>query len=92
MKRTWHSNCLVEALKQKFRHWNNIKLLPIWMGWHFHVMWYDRRRKIYRHFTHKGLNDEFTTFWFRGWIKPVKPEHLVKWMSKHGIPKSKHLT
>ena len=92
MKRTWHSNCLVEALKQKFRHWNNIKLLPIWMGWHFHVMWYDKQHNIYRHFTHKGLNDEFTTFWFRGWIKPVKPEHLVKWMSKHGIPKSKHLT
>lgn len=85
MKRTWRSNCLVEALKQKFRHWNNIKLLPIRMGWHFHVMWYDKRRGIYRHFTHKGLNDEFTTFWFRGWIKSVKPEHLVKWMSKHGM-------
>ena len=91
MKRTWHSNCLVEALKQKFRHWNNIKLLPIWMGWHFHVMWYDRRRKIYRHFTHKGLNDEFTTLWFRGWIKPVKPEHLVKWMSEHGMSESKSI-
>lgn len=54
MKPFW-SNCVIEALKQKFLHWRNVKLVFIWCGLHFHMMWYDIKRGKIRHFTHRNV-------------------------------------
>lgn len=79
------SNCLIEAVKRKLCDWKNIRLIPIIHGFHFHMMWYDVRKKTFRHFTHSRLDGWFTTLWFRGTVENVKREHLEKWCKSVGI-------
>ena len=83
--RTFHSNCLIVALKEKLKDWRNIRLVPIWHGFHFHMMWFDIRENTYRHFTHRLLPGGFTSLWFRGSVEKVKPEHLKRWCRGVGI-------
>ena len=84
MKPFW-SNCVIVALKQKFSDWSHIRLVPIWHGLHFHMMWYDVRRRTFRHFTHRRLDGWFTTLLFKGTVENVKREHLVKWCRDRGV-------
>lgn len=78
------SNCLVEGLKAKFNDWSGVKLIPIWHGlFHFHVMWHDKKKDKVFHFTHKSLDDPFTTLWFRGRIEKVEKDGLRKWCKNH---------
>ena len=79
------SNCVIEALKRKFKDWTNIRLVPLWKGWHFHMMWYDRKRGKFRHFTHRRLDGWFTTILFKGTVENVKRKHLEKWCRSVGI-------
>lgn len=85
MKPFW-SNCVIVALKEKFKDWSGVKLVPIWHGLvHFHMMWYDKRKNAFRHFTHWKLDGWFTTLWFKGTVEEVKREHLEKWFKGKGV-------
>ena len=84
MKYFW-SNCVIEALKEKFKDLSGVKLLPIWHGFHFHMMWFDKRKNTFRHFTHYKLNGWFTTLWFKGTVEEVKRKHLEKWCRDKGV-------
>lgn len=83
---TWRSNCLIEALKHKFGDWSGIGIIPIWHGWHFHVMWLDKRKGKIFHFTHKRIEGKFSTFWFKGTVEEETLEGLKKWcQNNHAI-------
>ncbi len=84
MKTFW-SNCVIEALKQKFLHWRNVKLVFIWCGLHFHMMWYDMKRGKIRHFTHRNVPGGFSRLWFKGHYESVKHKHLLQWCREHNV-------
>ena len=80
MNTKW-SNCLIEAIKQKFNFGQKIKLIPIWHGIiHFHIMWLDRRNGMVYHFTHKSIPGWHCDLFFKGRIEEVNPENLKKWL------------
>ena len=81
----FRSNCVIVALREKFRDWNNIVLVPIYHGFHFHMMWYDKRKSTFRHFTHSRLDGWFTTLWFKGTVENVKQHHLKRWCESVGV-------
>lgn len=82
--RTWHSNCLIEGLKQKFLNWHKVKLIPIWHGIiHFHVMWLDKRNGMVYHFTHKSIPGRHCDLFFKGRIEEVNPNNLKKWLKNN---------
>lgn len=81
----FYSNCLIEALKRKFADWRNIQLIPLWTGFHFHMMWYDIKTRRIRHFTHRRLAGNFTTLFFKGTIDNVEIDALKEWCDKNGI-------
>ena len=83
---TWRSNCLIEALKRKVGDWSGIGIIPIWHGWHFHVMWLDKRKDKIFHFTHKSIPGLHTSLWFKGQIEEVDKMGLRKWcQNNHAI-------
>ncbi len=80
MKPFW-SNCLIEAIKVKFKDWHAVKLIPIWHGLvHFHMMWLDKRTSKIFHFTHKSLPGWHCDLFFKGRIEEVDPNGLKKWL------------
>lgn len=81
------SNCMIEALKRKFRNWRDITLIPIWHGiFHFHMMWHDKRDGRIRHFTHRNLDPEFfTNLLFKGQILNVDRDALTRWAESKGV-------
>ena len=79
------SNCVIEAVKRKLCDWENIHLIPIIHGFHFHMMWYEIDTRTIMHFTYLDNRKPFTTIWFRGRIETVKQEHLEKWCKSAGI-------
>ena len=80
MNTKW-SNCLLEAVGQKFKLGKKIKLIPIWHGIiHFHIMWLDRRNGMVYHFTHKSIPGWHCDLFFKGRIEEVNPENLKKWL------------
>ena len=61
------------------------KHIPGLEGFHFHMMWFDKRENTFRHFTHYKLNGWFTTLWFKGTVEEVKRKHLEKWCRDKGV-------
>lgn len=83
MNTKW-SNCLIEAVKQKFKLGQKIKLIPIWHGIvHFHVMWLDKRNGMVYHFTHKSIPGWHCDLFFKGRIEEVNPNNLRKWIKNN---------
>ena len=75
------SNCLIEAIKAKFKDGHAVKLIPIWHGLvHFHVMWLDKRTSKIFHFTHKSIPGCHCDLFFKGRIEEVEPNGLKKWL------------
>lgn len=96
MNETWYSNCLVEAIKAKFKSWSNTKIIPLYSipstgGWHLHVVWYDKRQGIYKHFTHKSLEGNFTSLLFRGMIETITQEKIERWAKENAPHLGKYL-
>ena len=82
---TFWSNCLIEALKRKLKDWNKIVLIPLFTGFHFHIMWYDRKSKKISHFTHRRLSGWFCTLFFKGTIDNVEYDSLKQYCESHNI-------
>ena len=73
------SNCLIEAIKAKFKDWHVVKLIPIWRGiFHFHMMWMDVKSGKIFHFTHKSLPGWHCDLFFKGRIEEVNPKGLKR--------------
>ena len=78
------SNCLIEAIKVKFKDWSGVKLIPIWHGLvHFHMMWLDKRISKIFHFTHKSLPGWHCDLFFKGRIEEVDQDGLKKWLKNN---------
>ena len=76
-RRQFTSNCILEAIKAKLRNWNGTGLVAILNGWHFHMMWFDRRTGEIRHFTNRNTNPNLsTTILFRGTVERVERDAL----------------
>ena len=85
MKPFW-SNCVIEALKRKFKDWDNIRLVPLWKGWHFHMLWYDKADGRIWHFTDRELGEgKSSPFLFKGHVLNVDKGALIRWAKSQGV-------
>ena len=76
----YSSNCLIEALKAKFKHWNSVKLYHRHIGgWVHHWFWVDERdNKMYEFYQLETLNHWWNYFRFAGFLKVRNaPEELI---------------
>lgn len=86
MKGYFHSNCVIEALKRKFSRWSEIRLIPIWNGWHFHMMWHDRADGRIWHFTDRELGEgKKSAILFKGRVLNVDKDALARWAESKGV-------
>lgn len=84
------SNCVIEALKRKFRNWDSVVLMPIFrLPWHFHMMWFDKEHKEIKHFTHKNTEGFCTDLFFKGQVETIRLKHFKDWCITVGKPHSK---
>lgn len=85
MKEWFWSNCVIVAFIHKLNDWGNIELVPLWRGWHFHMMWHERSTDTFWHFTDRKGGKLFTALLFKGHIEIVKRKFLEKWCKSVGI-------
>lgn len=82
------SNCVIEALKRKFRNWNDIVLIPLFrFPWHFHMMWFDKKSNQVKHFTHKYLPGRASDMFFKGQVECMSIDRLNDWLISVGKEK-----
>ena len=79
------SNCLIEALRRKVKDWDNIVLIPLFHGFHFHMMWYDKKTKKISHFTHRRLQGWFCTLFFKGTVDNVEYDSFKHYCDIYNI-------
>ena len=86
MKEWFWSNCVIEALRAKFKDWDSIRLIPLWQGWHFHMLWYDKANDRIWHFTDRELGEgKSSALLYSGQVLHVEKDALMRWAKSQGV-------
>lgn len=75
------SNCVIEALKRKFRNWDSIVLIPLLrFPFHFHMLWVDRFENRVFHFTHRSMEGWHSDMFFKGQVESMCMDEFKNWL------------
>lgn len=79
------SNCAIQALKHKLKDWKHTKLIVIWYGYHFHMLWKNLKDNEIFHFTHRGIDGYCSDLFFKGHVLKVDNLALLSFCKSNNV-------